>query len=479
MIKSALFTDFYELTMAQGYWKHGLDTPAVFDVFFRRHPFKGGYSLFAGLDPLLDTLEALRFSQDELSWLDSLGLFEADFLKYLEAFRFKGDIWAVDEGQVIFPQVPLLRIHAGLIEAQIIEGLVLNTLNFQSLVATKSARICMAAKGKAVMEFGLRRAQGFDGSMSASRAAIIGGAASTSNALAAKTLGVAPMGTMAHSWVMAFPSERQSFEAYADMYPNSTTLLIDTYDTLSSGLWNAIEVGKALKAKGKRFGVRLDSGDIDYLSHKVREALDKNGLEDASIVVSNELDEEIIERLVSEGAPIDVWGVGTHLVTGGNEASFTGVYKLSAVERDGVVEPTMKFSDNPEKATNPGVKDAYRLFDENGMAVADVLCLQGDTIELGKMRSFFHPSLDPRRFSFASCREPKKLLGKVMAAGKRIAPSEALSAIKARASENLLQFDHSYLRFLNPHVYKVSITEDLRRLKLGFVERFRGNPAGL
>ncbi|TFG82501.1 MAG: nicotinate phosphoribosyltransferase [Spirochaetales bacterium] len=478
MNTSALFTDFYELTMAQGYWKHGLDTEAVFDMFFRRHPFHGGFSVFAGLDPLLAILESIRFHQDDLAWLESQGIFETGFLRYLEDFRFKGDIWSVDEGETIFPQVPLLRIHAGLVEAQIIEGLVLNTINFQSLIATKSSRVSMAARNGAVMEFGLRRAQGFNGAMSASRASFIGGSAATSNALAAKDLGIPAMGTMAHSWVMAFPSEREAFEAYADMYPKGTTLLIDTYDTLASGLWNAIAVGRRLAEQGRSIGIRLDSGDIDYLSRKVREALDKNGLENATIVVSNELDEEIIERLVSEAAPVDVWGVGTHLVTGGKEASFSGVYKLAAVKRDGSMEATMKFSDNPEKTTNPGVKEAYRLFDENGMAIADVLALSDEKIEMGVMKTFYHPSLDPRRFSFASCREPKRLLERVMAGGKRLRPPLALEVIRERRAASLASFDHTFLRFLNPHVYKVSVTEELRKLKLGFVERFRGvNPA--
>ncbi len=314
MHRSALFTDFYELTMAQGYWKNGMDSRAVFDMFFRRHPFHGGFSLFAGLDPLLEALEGFRFQGEDLAWLEAQGMFEDGFLRYLEGFRFSGDVWAMREGQVAFPQVPLLRVHAGLIEAQLIEGLVLNTINFQSLIATKSARVALAARGKRVMEFGLRRAQGYDGALSASRACFIGGAAASSNALAARIYGIPAMGTMAHSWVMAFPGEREAFAAYADLYPRATTLLIDTYDTLASGIVNAVEAGKALKERGLKFGVRLDSGDIDYLSRKVRDALDSAGLEDAFIVVSNELDEDIIERLAAGGAPVDVWGVGTHLV---------------------------------------------------------------------------------------------------------------------------------------------------------------------
>jgi len=471
---SALFTDFYELTMAQGYWKHGLDTPSVFDVFFRRQPFKGGFSIFAGLDPLIDSLENLRFSGDDLAWLERQGSFEPAFLRFLESFKFTGDVYSVEEGDIVFPQEPLLRIHAGLIEAQLIEGLVLNTINFQSLIATKSARVVMAAKGKQVMEFGLRRAQGRDGAMSASRAAYLGGAAATSNALAASELGIPAMGTMAHSWIMAFPSELESFEAYADMYPSGTTLLIDTFDTLESGLQNAIKVGKRLAASGKRFGVRLDSGDIDYLSRKVRTGLDEAGLKDAFIVVSNELDEEIIETLVSGNAPVDVWGVGTNLVTGGNEASFTGVYKLAAVERAGAMAPTMKFSDNPEKSTNPGVKELFRLYDDAGFAVADVITLQGETIEPGKPATFHHPSLDTRRFNWVPCGAIRSMLGKVMEGGHRLGEAASVDDLRARRIKAMSSFDHTYLRFLNPHLYKVAISPRLRSLKLDFIERYQG-----
>lgn len=477
MIESALFTDFYELTMAQGYWKHGLDTKAVFDVFFRRQPFKGGFSVFAGLDPLIEALETFRFSSSDLAWLESQRCFEPAFLRYLEDFRFSGEVYAIAEGEIIFPQEPLLRIHAGLVEAQVIEGLVLNMVNFQSLIATKSARVSMAARGKRVMEFGLRRAQGPDGAMGASRAAYVGGAAATSNALAAKELGIPAMGTMAHSWVMAFDSELESFNAYADLYPAATTLLIDTFDTLGSGLPNAIAVGKRLAASGRRLGVRLDSGDIDYLSRRVRKALNEAGLDDAFIVVSNELDEYIVERLVSEGAPVDVWGVGTHLVTGGDEAAFTGVYKLAAVERHGSLRPTMKFSDNPEKATNPGVKDLYRLFDESGSAVADLLALEGEVPEPGKPMTLYHPSLDTRRFSYAPCGEIKPMLSKVMEGGRRVIARKSMDEVRNRRLESIKAFDHTYLRFLNPHVYRVSISERLRELKFGFVERYRGRPS--
>ncbi|HOX32748.1 MAG TPA: nicotinate phosphoribosyltransferase [Spirochaetales bacterium] len=467
---SALTTDFYELTMAQGYWKGGDGGASVFDVFFRRHPYKGGYSVFAGLEPLLSCLEELRFSAEDLAFLESLRMFEPAFLSYLEGFRFRGDIWAMSEGEIVFPQEPVARVRADLIEAQLIEGIVLNYLNFQSLVATKAARIRRAARDGRIMEFGLRRAQGPDGALSASRAAFVGGVDGTSNALAGRRYGIPVMGTMAHSWVMSFASEREAFDAYAAIYPEKTVYLIDTYDTLGSGIKNAIESGRSLAARGLRFGVRLDSGDIDYLSREVRRELDAAGLPEAFIVVSNELDEEIIERLVSAGTPVDQWGVGTHLVTGGSEASFTGVYKLAAVERGGRLLPTMKFSDNPEKSTNPGVKQAFRLYDGDGLAMADLVALEEEPAPaLGEGLELYHPSADWRhlRVHPASARP---LLGKVMSGGRAEPGLASLEAARERRSSELARFDSTYLRLLNPHGYKVSISERLRELKLGFIE---------
>jgi nicotinate phosphoribosyltransferase len=467
---SALTTDFYELTMAQGYWKRGDRGASVFDVFFRRQPFKGGYSVFAGLEPLLRALAEFRFAPEDLAYLESLGMFERGFLAYLEGFRFRGEVWAMSEGELAFPQEPIARIRADLIEAQIVEGFVLNYLNFQSLVATKSARIWRASGCGRVMEFGLRRAQGPDGALSASRAAYIGGAEGTSNALAGRLYGIPVMGTMAHSWVMSFTGEREAFDAYAEIYPERTTFLIDTYDTLQSGLKNAIEAGRALTDKGLGFGVRLDSGDIDYLSREVRRELDAAGMKGAYIVVSNELDEEIIERLVTTGTPVDLWGVGTHLVTGGNEASFTGVYKLAAVERSGELQPTMKFSDNPDKSTNPGVKRSWRLYGEDGLAAADLVALEDEAPpEAGTELSLYHPSADYRHIRPSSVRP---LLSRVMAEGRIIPDLPSLGDARNRLKAELARFDSTYLRLLNPHVYKVSISERLRELKLGFIERF-------
>ncbi len=472
---NALFTDFYELTMAQGYWKLKMDYPAVFDMFFRRQPFNGGFSVFAGIEPLLDIIPDFRFSQDDLVYLEQQKIFEQGFLQYLETFRFGGDIYAMDEGSVIFPNEPLVRVHAGLIEAQIIEGLVLNQINFQSLIATKTARIWLASKKGSIMEFGLRRAQGADGAMSASRAAFIGGAAATSNTLAGRTYGIPVQGTMAHSWIMSFPSELEAFRAYAALYPEKPVFLIDTYDTLNSGIINAITVGKALTEKGFNFGVRLDSGDMQYLSGEVRKRLDRAGLPEAFISVSNDLTEEIVETLVQQNAPITSWGVGTHMVTGGTESSFTGVYKLAARHNpDGGMIPVMKFSDNPEKTTNPGIKNVVRLFDDEGMAKADILTLEDEEIEPGTAGRFYHPSIDYRQFAFTP-RKTEQMLKKRMSAGKRTGDSTGTQAVlresRNNAEQQLEYLDASYKRILNPHIYKVSISEKLKDVKLGIINK--------
>lgn len=477
-IKNALFTDFYELTMAQGYWKNEMDHDVVFDMFFRRQAFNGGFSVFAGLDTLLDAITDFSFTEDDIEYLKSQGIFEQGFLDYLKDFRFTGDMYAFKEGSVIFPQEPIIRIHAKLIEAQIVEGLILNQINFQSLIATKTTRIWLASKKGSIMEFGLRRAQGFDGAMSATRASFIGGASGTSNTLAGKIYGIPVMGTMAHSWIMAFPSELEAFNAYAKIYPSKSVFLIDTYDTLRSGIKNAIKAGAKLVEQGYNFGVRLDSGDISYLTQEVRKELDRAGFPQAKITVSNELTEEIIETLVQDKTPIDSWGVGTHMVTGGNEASFTGVYKLAARfdKTTGQNIPAMKFSDNPEKNTNPGVKNVYRLYDEQGNAKADIIALENEKIEVGKEYRYFHPMVDYRQFSFKAAKvEP--LLHKVVQNGNRIVPKQNPEIELKKAQQLLHQqietLDASYKRILNPHIYKVSLTENLKNLKMDFIEKLR------
>jgi nicotinate phosphoribosyltransferase len=466
--------------MTHGYWKKGMTQRGVFEMFFRRQPFEGGFSVFAGLETLTRKIEGLRFSGEDIRYLEGLGLFDPGFLRYLEDFRFTGSLWAMDEGTVIFPQEPLLRVEGTLIECQLLEGMILNILNFQSLIATKAARVWLASGKGSVMEFGLRRAQGQDGALSASRAAFIGGAAGTSNVLAGKEYGIPVLGTMAHSWVMAFPSEEAAFRAYADIYPQHPVFLIDTYDTLKSGAPNAIRVGKELAAAGRNFGVRLDSGDIHYLSLQVRRMFDAAGLPGATIAVSNDLDETIIQTLTNAGAPIDSWGVGTRMVTGSGDAAFTGVYKLSARESSpGVLTPTIKFSDNPEKTTIPGIKQVWRIKDAQGMAVADVLGLlepgspgDGEAPRLGERRAFWHPSGDFRHFYHTPEVEAEPLLKLRMEGGRTIGTGPSLGEIREALSRELDAFDDSYKRFLNPHIYKVSVTEKLHALKLELIKNY-------
>jgi len=483
---SALFTDYYALTMSQGYWRHNSRRQAVFEMSFRRQPFGGGYTIFAGLGTLLENLAAFSFSDDDIEYIRSLGGFDDPFLEYLKNFRFTGSLWAVDEGTVVFPHEPLIRVRGNLIECQIIEAMLLNIINFQSLIATKTRRVWLASGKGSIMEFGLRRAQGPDGAMSASRAAFIGGAIGTSNTLAGKAYGIPVMGTMGHSWVMSFSDEEKAFNAYAGLYPDRSVFLIDTYDTLKCGIINAIKAGRKLSEQGKKFGVRLDSGDIEYLSTEVRKILDEAGFNDASITVSNELDETIVETLVRLGAPVDTWGVGTNMVTGGNDAALTGVYKMSACEdKNGNMTPVMKFSDNPEKTTNPGIKQVWRLKDEQGAPVADVLALdEGDgsdgtseveSFEHGSRLRFWHPSGDYRHFFHEITVEPQPLLKMRLNKGQRQGPRLSLAEIRSFSGQELETFDSTYKRLLNPHIYKVSMTEKLRSLKLELINSFVNN----
>jgi nicotinate phosphoribosyltransferase len=474
-ITSALLTDLYELTMMQGYYHYDLNPRVVFDMFFRKQPFQGGFSVFAGLEDVLEVLRELHFSDEDIDYLAGLGLFSDDFLEYLRAFRFRGDISAVPEGTVVFPQEPLIRIHGTLIECQLIESLLLNIVNFQTLIATKTARIYLAAHGGKVLEFGLRRAQGVDGALSASRAAYIGGAAATSNTLAGSRYRIPVSGTMAHSWVMAFENEAEAFAKFAELYPDKTTVLIDTYDTLHSGIQNAITVGRKLMAEGRPFAVRLDSGDIQYLSMQVRRALDRAGLTEAKIAASNELNEDIIHQLVTDGAPIDLWGVGTHLVTGGTESSFSGVYKLAAREEDGAFQPTMKFSDNPEKSTNPGIKQVYRFHDETGSPLADLVAFTDEAVDEAHEYTFHHPFVDYRQFRLKSPGEVVPLLVPWMQNGEIVRELPTLQEIQTLTRSNLEALDGTFKRIINPHIYKVSISDAVKRTKEGILKRYLGS----
>ena len=474
--KSALITDFYELTMMHGYYLEQHDSKAVFDMFYRNNPFQGGYTIFTGIEELIDKLEGLRFRDSDIEYLRSLSIFDEGFLEYLRDYRFHGDVYAFDEGTPAFPGEPLIRVESDLMDAQLVETLLLNTVNFETLIATKASRMVLATKGHgSIMEFGLRRAQGENGAHSASRASFIGGTKSTSNTYAGKKFGIPVSGTMAHSWIMSYHSEEEAFRKFVEIYPDNGILLIDTYDTLGSGIEAAIKIGLEQKAKGKRIGVRIDSGDLSYLTKEIRSRLDNAGLEDATICVSNDLTEEIIRSLVSDGAPIDSWGIGTHLVTGGNQASLNGVYKLSAKEENGVMIPCLKVSNSYEKTTNPGIKQVYRFFDENGGALADLITLADEEIESGKNITFYHPFSTADFFIMKKGRYStfKPMLTKKMENGKRISPAPELKEIQRSSAEKLAAFDKSYKRQINPHIYKVSLSEKLRNLKTELLVKTR------
>ena len=475
----ALFTDLYELTMLQGYYFSDPGQEAVFNMFFRRQPFDGGYAVFAGLAPLLEAISQMRFEEEDLAYLRTTGLFREEFLRYLADFRFRGDIFSVPEGSVVFPNEPLLRVQGLLMEAQLIEGMVLNFLNFQTLIATKAARIVFEAGDAAVLDFGLRRAQGVDGALSATRAAFIGGASGTSNVLAGQIYGIPVKGTMAHSWIMSFQNERVAFEKYAELYPENCILLVDTFDTLRSGVPNAIEVFKKLKERGvPSYGIRLDSGDLDYLSRESRRLLDASGLPDAKIFVSNELDEEVISQLAAGRPPIDGWGVGTRLVTGGRDSALTGVYKIVARKTAGEFEPCIKISNNPEKLSSPGKTGILRFFNGNGMMAADLVFLEAERDELLKLvekRSpvrFQHPLIGHSHFVLPDYTETREMLRPFMRAGETLESPPLLADIRSFARQELKRLDPTFRRLLNPHRYKVSHSGSLYNLTKKLVDRY-------
>lgn len=475
---SALLTDFYELTMMQGFYAENPDRKAVFDMFYRRQPYGGGYAVFAGLEPMLEAVEKFRFFPDDMEYLEGLNCFNKEFLDYLRDFRFKGEIFAVKEGTAVFPNEPLVRIQGTLLETQIIEPMLLNFVNFQTLVATKAARVCRAAGKAAIMEFGLRRAQGSDGAISATRASYIGGCASTSNVIAAKEYDIPVSGTMAHSWIMSFPNEMKAYEAFAEMYPNNCILLADTYDTINSGVPHAMKIFKKLKAKGyKNYGIRLDSGDLSFLSREARKIFDENGYPEAKIVASNDLDEWVIEQLNHDGACIDAYGVGTRLVTADKDPSLAGVYKLAAKETpDGTFEPTIKLTNNPEKMTNPGIKNIYRFYDDKGMMMADLVFLQENQEKLDSLIAekkpirLNHPSIEYSYKTLETYSEAKLLLEKVMENGKRTMTPRTLKEIREYAERDTDTIHDTFKRLLNPHVYKVSISNDLKKVKMAMIK---------
>ena len=468
-----LLTDLYQLTMGYGFYRNNKhEEEVVFDLFFRQNDLIT-YSIAAGLEQAMDYLLNWSFDEEDIEYLRSLHLFREDFLEYLKNMRFTGDVYAVKEGEPVFPGEPILTVKAPLIQAQFAETALLNIINHQTLIATKSSKICRATGGKGfVMEFGLRRAQGPDAGISGARAAIIGGCSSTSNVIAGKMFNVPVAGTMAHSWVMDYPTEYDAFKAYAEAYPTNCLLLVDTYDTLRSGVPNAIKVFKELKAKGYTpKGIRLDSGDLAYLSKKARKMLDEAGFPEALICVSGDLDERSINSLIQQGAKIDSWGVGTRLITSEDLPALGGVYKLSAViGKDGSITPKIKLSDNTEKITNPSFKNLYRLYDkENGMAIADLITLRDEKVDESKPLTIFHPIETWKKHEVENFRaEP--LLHTIVEKGKLVYTFPTLKEVAAFSKAELGKFWEEYLRLDLPQLYKVDLSTKLHALKISMID---------
>jgi len=464
-----MLMDLYEMTMANGIFKSDIkENIAYFDMFFRRVPDGGGYAIMAGLEQLIEYFKNLHFEDDDIDYLASTGLFSEEFLNYLKDFKFSCDVWAVPEGTPIFPMEPIVTVRGPAIQAFLVETMVLLTINHQSLIATKSNRICSVAGTRPVMEFGARRAHGYDAAYYGARAAIIGGCLGTSNVKTAKDFNVPASGTMAHSWVQLYEDEYTAFKTYAEEYPDSCTLLIDTFNVLKSGLPNAIKCfDEVLKPKGFRpKGVRIDSGDIAYLSKKIRKALDDAGYPDCQIVVSNSLDEYLIKELDSQGAKVNSFGIGERLITASSEAVFGGVYKLAAVEdEDGTIVPKIKISENIAKITLPGVKIPWRLYDrETGKAIADVICLNYEKIDDTKPYEIFDPVHTWKRKTVTNF-IAKKLQIKIMENGAQVYESPKVKEISLYRKECVDNLWDEVKRFENPHAYYVDLSEDLWNLR--------------
>lgn len=470
-----LLTDFYELNMMYAHYRNGThDRVAVFDLYFRENPFRGGYTLAAGLETAVEYLEGLRFGPDDIDYLRSLGVYDDAFLEMLREFRFTGDIDAVPEGTVVFPGIPLVRVKAPIAQAQFIETALTNIIGHQTLIATKASRVVQAAQGDRVLEFGARRAHGPDAATYGARAAMVGGCDSTSNVLTGKYFEVPVAGTNAHAWVQFFDDELEAFRAWARAMPAGVLFVVDTYDTLRSGLPHAIQVAREVEAAGGRFlGVRLDSGDIAYLSKKARAMLDAAGFPDAVIVASSDLDEYLIRDLKAQGARVNVWGVGTKLITALDTPALGTVYKLAAVEHDGAMAPRIKVSENPAKVTNPGVKKAVRIYENaTGKAAGDLLMLEDEPLPTGSCVTLFDPVYPWKRKTVEnfSCRE---LLVPVLRGGRLVYDLPGLTQIRDYARQELDTLWDEYKRLVNPEPYPVDLSVELWRLKNEMVERVR------
>ena len=475
-----LLTDLYELTMMQGYFENeDVNQTVIFDMFYRNNPEGNGYAICAGLEQLIDYVKNLHFTEDEIDYLKSLGIFKPAFLAYLRDFRFTGDIYAIPEGTVIFPREPLVKVIAPIMQAQLIETALLNIINHQSLIATKTARIVRAAQGDGVMEFGCRRAQGPDAAIYGARAAIIAGCVGTSNVLCGQMFHVPVSGTHAHSWIMSFPDELSAFRAYAKLYPDACILLIDTYDTLDSGLPHAIQVFKELREQGihpKRYGIRMDSGDLAYLSKKVKAALDAEGFTDAIISASNDLDEGLIGSLKAQGATINSWGVGTNLITSKDCPAFGGVYKLAAIwnEPEQRFEPKIKISENAEKITNPGDKKIYRIYDAQGMIVADLIALADEELSSKDPLLLFDPIETWKKTLLpGGSYSMRELLVPVFRKGDCVYESPSVKEIQNICRRELNTLWEESKRFEYPHQTYVDLSRKLWNLKNNLLERYQ------
>ena len=462
----SLLTDLYELTMMQGYFKSRTNETVVFDMFYRHNPSDGGYAIAAGLEQVIEYIKNLRFSEEDIAYLRGLHIFDADFLDYLSTFRFSGDIYAIPEGTVVFPREPLIKVIAPIMEAQLVETAILTIINHQCLIATKASRVVYAAQGDGIMEFGLRRAQGPDAGVYGARAAMIGGCIGTSNVLAGQLFDVPVKGTHAHSWIMSFPDEYTAFKTYADLYPNACCLLVDTYDTLKSGVPNAIRVFQEMRDSGltlQNYGIRLDSGDLAYLSKKARKMLDAAGFTDAYISASSDLDEYLIDSLKAQGCRITSWGVGTNLITSKDCPSFGGVYKLAAIEKDGKFLPKIKISENTEKITNPGNKTIYRVYDkETGKLRADLICFADETYDTSEELLLFDPNETWKKTRLpGGSYTMREMLQPIFIHGECVYTSPSVMEIAAYCKQEKETLWDETKRLLYPHKVYVDLSRKL------------------
>lgn len=470
-----MLTDFYEITMANGYFEHGLkDKIAYFDMFFRKVPDDGGFALMAGVEQLIEYFKNLKFSNEDIEYLRNKNMFSEGFLEYMRNFDFSCDVWAIPEGTPIFPYEPIVVVRGPIIQAQFVETMVLLTINHQSLIATKANRIVRAAQGRSIMEFGSRRAQGYDGAILGARAAYIAGCTGTACTIVDRDFDIPAIGTMAHSWVQLFPTELDAFRAYARTYPQNCLLLVDTYNVLKSGVPNAIKTfEEEIVPKGFRpKGIRIDSGDLTYLSKHARMMLDDAGFSDVAIVASNALDEYVIRDILMEGARIDMFGVGERLITSKSEPVFGGVYKLSALEEDGQIIPKIKISENVEKITNPCFKQVYRLYSrENNKAIADVITLQEEVIDDSKPYVIFDPNHTWKRKRVTNF-YARKLLTRIFESGKCVYKSPGIADIKDYCKDQINTLWDEVLRFENPHSYYVDLSKSLWEIKCDLLDEY-------